>query len=141
MHTRTQRPHRDWDKTVFEPLLWRYGSAVACRRGRGFGCSRLGYGKSPLGRGCHQPHHRATRTYTGLRKQTPGGHKQKLMHTRTQEKGAVTPQETDPDLPMSVQESPVGWWWSAAGLRALSVPTCMGSLREVTIIFITSTIV
>ena len=27
------------------------------------------------------------------------------MHTRTQEKGAVTPQETDPDLPVSVQES------------------------------------
>ena len=29
------------------------------------------------------------------------------MHARTQEKGAVTPQETDPDLPVSVQESPV----------------------------------
>ena len=28
------------------------------------------------------------------------------VHTRTQEKGAVTPQETDPDLPVSVQESP-----------------------------------
>ena len=28
-----------------------------------------------------------------------------LVCTRTQEKGAVTPQETDPDLPMSVQES------------------------------------
>ena len=28
------------------------------------------------------------------------------VHTRTQEKGAVTPQETDQDLPMSVQESP-----------------------------------
>ena len=27
------------------------------------------------------------------------------MHTRTQEKGAVSPQETDPDLGMSVQES------------------------------------
>ena len=33
-----------------------------------------------------------------------------LVHTRTQEKGAVTPQETDPDLPMSVQESPVEVW-------------------------------
>ena len=28
--TRTQRPHRDWARTVFECLLWRYGSAVAC---------------------------------------------------------------------------------------------------------------
>ena len=27
------------------------------------------------------------------------------MCTRTQEKGAVTPQETDPDLPITVQES------------------------------------
>ena len=30
--------------------------------------------------------------------------------TRTQEKGAVAPQETDPDLPRSVQESPVEAW-------------------------------
>ena len=49
-------------------------------------------------------YHRATRTYTGLQKQTLGGHKQNLVH-QTQEKGAVTPQETDPDLPVSVQES------------------------------------
>ena len=27
-----------------------------------------------------------------------GGHRQNLVPTRTQEKGAVTPQETDPDL-------------------------------------------
>ena len=46
------------------------------------------------------------RTYTGLRKQTLGGHKQNLVHTRTQEEGAVTPQETDPDLPVSAQEFP-----------------------------------
>ena len=30
--------------------------------------------------------------------------------TRTQEKGAVTPQETDPDLPVSVQESSAEAW-------------------------------
>ena len=35
------------------------------------------------------------------------GHKQNLVCTRMQEKGTVTPQETDPDLPMSVQESMV----------------------------------
>ena len=28
-----------------------------------------------------------------------------LVHTRTQEKGAVTPKETDPDMPVSVQEA------------------------------------
>ena len=49
-------------------------------------------------------------TYTGMGKQTLGGHKQKLVCTRIQEKGAVTPQETDPDLPMSVQESLVEAW-------------------------------
>ena len=42
-------------------------------------------------------------TYTG--KWILEGHKQNLVHTRTQEKGAVTPQETDLDLPVSVQES------------------------------------
>ena len=43
-------------------------------------------------------------------KQTLGGHKQKLVCTRTQEKGAGTPQETDSDLPVSVQESLVEVW-------------------------------
>ena len=37
-------------------------------------------------------------------------HKQKLVCNRTQEKGAVTPQETDPDLPVNVQESLVEVW-------------------------------
>ena len=43
-------------------------------------------------------------------KQTLGRHKKKLVHTGTQEKGAVIPQETDPDLPKSVQGSPVEVW-------------------------------
>ena len=38
------------------------------------------------------------------------GHKQNIVHTRTQEEGAVTPQETDPDLPVRVQESPAEVW-------------------------------
>ena len=50
------------------------------------------------------------RTCTGLGKQTPGGHKQNFVHTRTQKKGVVTPQETDLDLPMSVQEFLVEVW-------------------------------
>ena len=45
------------------------------------------------------------RTYTGLGKQTLGGHKRNPVCTRTQEKGVVTPKDTDPDLPVSVQES------------------------------------
>ena len=43
-------------------------------------------------------------------KQTLGRHKQNFVHTRAQEKGAVTPHETDPDLPVSVQESLVEVW-------------------------------
>ena len=93
-----------------EYLLWRSGSVVAFLRGRDSGCSRPGCDISPLGGSCHQTHHRATRTYTGLGKQTLGGHKQSVVHSRTQEKGAVTPQETDPDLPVSVKESLVEAW-------------------------------
>ena len=50
------------------------------------------------------------RTCTGLGKQTLGGHKQKLLHTGTQEKGAVTQQETGPDSPVSVKESLAEAW-------------------------------
>ena len=76
-------------------------------------------------------------------KQTVGGHKQKLVCTRTQEKGAVTPEETDSDLPVSVQESlVVGQRWPAAGSGAPSVAVrAWDLLKEVAIIFITSTIV
>ena len=34
-------------------------------------------------------------------------HKQNLVHTRTQGKGSVTPQETEPAPPVSVSEAPV----------------------------------
>ena len=46
------------------------------------------------------------RISTGLGKQNLGGHRQNLMCTRTHEKEAVSPQETEPDLPVTVQESP-----------------------------------
>ena len=64
------------------------------------------------------------------------------MLTRTQEKGAVTPQETDPDLPMVVWESRRRCGWPAAGLGALRVAVpAWDLLKEVAIIFTTSTIV
>ena len=44
-----------------------------------------------------------------------GGLKQNLVHTRTQEKGAVTAPETEPDLPVSVQE-PLAEAWVDSGL-------------------------
>ena len=55
------------------------------------------------------------RTYTGLGKQTLGGHKQNLKHIRIHEKGALTPEETDKDLPVSVQES-LAEAWAGGGL-------------------------
>ena len=58
------------------------------------------------------------RTYTGLGKQTLGGHKENFMCTRTQEKGAVIPQETDPDWPVSVQESAAEVWVQGAEVVA-----------------------
>ena len=70
--------------------------------------------------------HRATRTYTGLGNRLWEGKKQNLVHTRTQKKGVLTPQVTDPNMPMSVQDSVVEVWVSddASGLGPLSVP-CM----------------
>ena len=44
-------------------------------------------------------------------------HKQNLVCTRNQEKGAVFPQETEPDLPVSVQESPAEAWVDSGLLR------------------------
>ena len=49
---------------------------------------------------------RGSGTYIALGKQTLGGHKQNLVRTKTQEKGEMSPQETDSDLLVSVQESP-----------------------------------
>ena len=74
-------------------------------QGQGSGYSRPGCGISLPGGSFHYPHHRATRTYTGLGEQTFGGRKQNLVCMRTQEKGAVTPRKIDPDFPMNVQQS------------------------------------
>ena len=50
------------------------------------------------------------RTSIALGKQILGGHKQNLVHTRIQEKGIVSPQNTEPDLPVRVQESQAEAW-------------------------------
>ena len=54
--------------------------------------------------------HKVARTYTGLGKQTLGGHKQNYVRDKTQEKATVTLEETNPDLPVRDQESPVEGW-------------------------------
>ena len=85
------------------------------------GAADLGW-QEPSWRRSPLTHHRAARAYTGPGKQTLGGHsKQSLVGTRAQEKGALTPQETDPDFPGSAQGSlgGVGRRGPAAGLGAL----------------------
>ena len=57
------------------------------------------------------------RISTGLGKQNLGGHKQNIVYTRTQEKEAVSPQETEPDLPVTVQESPSEAWVNSGLLQ------------------------
>ena len=46
-----------------------------------------------------------------------GRHKQNLVCTRTQEKGAATPQMTEPDWPVSVQESWMEMWINSGLLQ------------------------
>ena len=58
-------------------------------------------------------------------KQTLGGHKQNLVCTRTQEKGAVNPQETDLDMTMSVQKSPAEAWVGGGLLHGQSLSAVM----------------
>ena len=117
VQTRTQRPHRDQDRTVLECLLWQYRSAVDCSRGRGSGCRRPGYDISPLGGCCHNPTIEPPEL-TQLWNQTRGRHKQNLVWTRTQEKVTVALQETDPDLSVNVQESLVEAWNGGGLLQA-----------------------
>jgi len=57
------------------------------------------------------------RTSTRLGKQTLGGHNKNLVCTRKQEKGTVTPQETEPDLLLSVLEPPAQVWVDSGLLR------------------------
>ena len=45
--------------------------------------------------------------YRGNRGSTLGGHKQKHVCINTQGKGAMTPQDTEPDVSVSVGGSPV----------------------------------
>ena len=128
VHTTTQSPHRDWARTVFECLLWRYGSAVDCYRGRGSGCSRPGYGTSPLGGGHHYPTREPPELTQDWENRTWGA-QTKPVCTRTQEKEAMAAEETDPDLPMSVQESPEDAWVGSGLLQTGSTKyssTCLG---------------
>ena len=84
------------------------GSAAACRRDSGLGAAGLGMAQAlleevPINSTTEPPE----LTQDG---ETDAWGSQNLVSTRTWEKGALTPQETDPDLPVSVQESSVEAW-------------------------------
>ena len=69
--------------------------------------------------------------------------KNRNVCTRTQEKGAVIPQENGPDLPMSVQVS-LGEAWVDGGCRVGGTELSnarLGPFEGDCVIFITSTIV
>ena len=56
----------------------------------------------------------------------------------------MTPKKTDPDLPVSVQESSAEAWVSSGLLQVRGIQcisACMGLLKNIAIIFITWTIV
>ena len=106
-------------------------------RDGGSGC---GYGISPLVRGHQKAHYRVTRTYTGLEYRLLEG---------TTEPCAPRPKRKEqwPDERLvcgclGVSDEGVGLWWPAAGSGARTVAVNgWDLLREVTIVFITFTIV
>ena len=68
------------------------------------------------------------RNSPGLGKTDSWGPKQDLVHTRTWEKGAVTPQQTEPDLPVCAWESPAEVWVDSGLLWdtiVLEAPGCV----------------
>ena len=88
------------------PLSWNGCPAAGALGAVDWVWHKPSWRRSPL------THHRTTGTYTRLGKQALGGHKWNPVYTRTQEKGAVTPRETAPRLPVSVQESLAEAWVS-----------------------------
>ena len=76
------------------------------------------------------------RTSTGPGKQTLGGHKENLVCTRSQQKGAVSPQKSEQELPVSVQESLAEARVACCRVGALSAVThAWDLLQEATIRF------
>ena len=95
MHTRTQTPH------VTEPeLCLSVSRGGAGQRWAAAGAADLGVAHALLEEVTINPP-QSCQNLLRTGKQTLGGHKQNLVCTRTQEKRAMTPQETHPDLPVS----------------------------------------
>ena len=137
-------PQRLRLRIVFECLLWRYGSAVDCCGGRSSVCSRPGYGISCLGGGHHEPYHRAARTSIGRGNRLLAGTNRTLCAPGPRRK-EQWPHKDWPRLALEypgVSSRGVHGQWPAAGLGALSAAVhAWHLLKEVVIIFISSTIV
>ena len=112
----SRRGHRDRARRAFECLLCSCRTALACTGAGALGAVDSGMAEALL----EEVAINSTVEPPGL---TQDGEidswreQQNLVCTRTQEKAAVTPQETDPDLPVSVQESPVEAWVSGGPLQ------------------------
>ena len=144
VHTRTQGPHRDWDRTMFEHLWWRYGSAVDCHRGKALGTADLGMAWALLEEVTINPTIELPELTQDWEIDCWRAQTELCLHQDPGERSS------DPtrDWPRLTRECPgvssrvVGQWWPAAGLGALSVAVpAWDLLKEVVIIFITSTIV
>ena len=99
--TRTQGPHRDSDRTVSVSCGGWISSGLRQRQGlwvKQTWVWQLSWRRSPLipPQSCQNLYRLGNRFLEDTNK---------ILCTRTQEKGAVTPQETDKDLPVSVQGS------------------------------------
>ena len=146
--TKTQRPHRDWDRTVFGCLLRRYRSAVDCYSDRVSGCSRPGCGVSPFGGGCYLltidlpdlTHDWGNRLWGWGWGGTNG-----TLCSRRPRRKKQWPHKRLTQIYPWVSRSlwwGVGRWWPVAGLGTLSIAVhAWDLLKEVPITFITSTIV
>ena len=140
MHQDPETPQRLGQNCV-ECLLWRYGSAVACCRGRGSGCSRPGYGlleEVAINPTIELPDLYRTGDTDSWRAQTePGAHQDPGERSRDPTRDWLRLAQECPE----VSGRGVGQWWPATGLRAWNAAVhAQDLLKEVTIIFITSTI-
>ena len=115
-----------------------------CCRGRGSGCSRLGYGISLEEEATTNPTVEPPERTKDGETDSWWARTEPCVHQDPGERSS------DPtrDWPRLARECPgdsgggMGWWWPAAGLGAPSVAKhARDLLKEVTIIFITSTIV
>ena len=127
-HQDPETPQRMRQSCVWvSPVQGRVSSGLP--QGQGLQVQQTWVWHKPSWRRLPLTHHRATRTYTGLGKQTLGGHKQNPGCIRTQEKGAVTPRETA----RLAQESPVEAWVGGGPLQGRGhwVQQCMlGTFRR-----------